>query len=162
MVRSTLAAETYSVSETVEEAQSLRSVPAEMWPSVPCFLPRSLRTVGVDSLRRQIVTLPDPFNLCQAVKADKGTGSDKRLRIVTAMLRQVFCWAQGATLALVTTATMLTDGLTKALVYCLLLLAAMNARRYEFVTSDSRTSVKTTLPTPQMLQHLSRWPLDIS
>ena len=35
-----------------------------------------------------------------------GTGSEKRLRIVTAMLRQVFCGVQGATLAFVTTATM--------------------------------------------------------
>ena len=34
VVRSTLAAEAYSVSEAVEEAQWLRSVLAEMWPSV--------------------------------------------------------------------------------------------------------------------------------
>ena len=83
----------------------------------------------MDSLRRPIVTLSDSFNLCQAVKSDKGTGSDKRLRIVTAMLRQVFCGAQEATLAFVTTATMLADALTKALVHCPSLLAAMNARR---------------------------------
>ena len=50
LVRSTLAAEAYSVSEAVEEAQWLRSVLAEMWPSVPCSFPRSLRTVDVDSL----------------------------------------------------------------------------------------------------------------
>ena len=35
VVRSTLATETYSVSEAVEETQWLRSVLAEMWPSVP-------------------------------------------------------------------------------------------------------------------------------
>ena len=63
----------------------------------------------MDSLRRPIVTLSDSFNRCQAVKSDKGTGSDKRLRIVTVMLRQVFCGTQGATLALATTATMLAD-----------------------------------------------------
>ena len=91
----------------------------------------------MDSLRRPIATLSDSFNLCQALKSDKGTGSDKRLRIVTAMLRQVFCVAQGATLACVTTATMLADALTKALVHCPSLLAAMNARRHVFVTSDS-------------------------
>ena len=121
VVRSTLAAEAYSVSEAseaVEEAQWLRPVLAEMWPSVPSSLPRSLRTVEMDSLRRPIVTLSDSFNLCQALKSDKGTGSDKRLRIVTAMLRQVFCGAQGATLAFLTTATMLADALTKALVRC--------------------------------------------
>ena len=139
VVRSTLGAEAYSVTEAVEETQWLRSVLAEMWPSVPSSLQRSLRTVEMDSLRRPIVTLSDSFNLCQAVKSDKGTGSDKRLRIVTAMLRQVFCGAQGATLAFVTAATMLTDALTKALVHCPSLLAAMNARRHVFVTSDSST-----------------------
>ena len=148
VVRSTLAAEAYSVSEAVEDAQWLRSVLAAMWPSVPSSLPRSLRTVEMDSLRRPTVTLSDSFNLCQAVESDKGTGSDKRLRIVTVMLRQVFCGAQEATLAFVTTATMLADALTKALVHCPSLLAAMNARRYVFVTSDSSTGVKTTLPMP--------------
>ena len=96
VVRSTLAAEAYSVSEAVEESQWLRSVLAEMWPSVPSSLPRSLRTVEMDSLRRPIVTLSDSFNLCQAVKSDKGTGSDKRLRIVTAMLRQSLLWSTGS------------------------------------------------------------------
>ena len=148
VVRSTLAAEAYSVSEAVEEAQWLRSVLAEMWPSVPSSLPRSLRTVEMDSLRRPIVTLSDSYNLCQAVKSDKGTGSDKRLQIVTAMLRQVFCEAQGATLAFVTTATMLADALTKTLVHCPSLLAAMNARRHVLVTCESSTGVKTTLPMP--------------
>ena len=145
---STLAAEACSVSEAVEEAQWLRSVLAETWPYVPSSLPRSSRTVEMDSLRRPIVTLTDSFNLCQAVKSEKGTGSDKRLRIVTAMLRQVFFGAQGATLAFVTTATMLADALTKALVHCTSLLAAMNARRHVFVTSESSTSVKTPLPVP--------------
>ena len=98
-----------------KEVYFASEVLAEMWPSVPSTLPRSLWTVEMDSLRRPIVTLSDSFNLCQAVKSDKGTGSDKRLRIVTAMLRQVFCGAQGATLAFVTTATMLADALTKAL-----------------------------------------------
>ena len=144
VVRSTLAAEAYS--DAVEEAQLLRSVLAEMWLSVPSSLPRSLRTEEMDSLRRSIVTLSDSFNFCQGVKSDKGTGSDKRLRIVTAMLRRVFCGAQGATLAFVTTTTMLADALTKALVHCLSLLSAMNARRHVFVTSESSTGVKTTLP----------------
>ena len=63
------------------------------------------------------------------------------------MLRQVFCGAQGATLAFVTTATMLADALTNALVHCPLL-AAMNARRHVFVTSESSTGVKTILPMP--------------
>ena len=77
VVRSTLAADAYSVQEAVEEAQWLRSVLAEIWTSVSSSLPRSL-----DSLRRPIATLSDSFNLHQAVNSNKGTGSDKRLRIV--------------------------------------------------------------------------------
>ena len=92
----------------------------------------------MDSLRRTDVSqVSDSFNLCQAFKSDKGTGSDKRLRIVTAMLRQVFCGAQGAALVFVTTATMLADALTKALVHCVSL-ACGNERtglRIVFVTS---------------------------
>ena len=64
------------------------------------------------------------------------------------MLRQVFCGAQGATLAFVTTTTMIADALAKALVHCPSLRAAMSARRYVFVTSDSSKCVKTTLPMP--------------
>ena len=134
VVRSTLAAEAYSVSEAGRDVAFC----SELSPTI-------LENSG-DSLRRPTVTLSDSFNLCQAVKSDKGTGPDKRLRIVTAMLRQVFCGAQGATLALVTTATMLAEALTKALVHCPSLLAAMNARRHVFVTSESSTGVKTTLP----------------
>ena len=58
------------------------------------------------------------------------------------------CGAQGATLAFVTTATMLADALTKALVHCPSLLAAINARRYVFVTSHSSRGVKKTLTMP--------------
>ena len=47
------------------------------------------------------------------------------------MLRLAFCGAQGATLAFVTTATMLADALTKALVHCPSLLAALHARLYD-------------------------------
>ena len=41
---------------------------------------------------------------------------------------------------------MLADALTRALVHCPSLLAAMNASRHVFVTSESSTGVKTTLP----------------
>ena len=60
VVRSAPEAEAYSVSEAVEEVQWLRSVLAETWKSVPSSLPRSLRTVEMDSLRRPIVTLSNP------------------------------------------------------------------------------------------------------
>ena len=43
---------------------------------------------------------------------------------------------------------MLANAVTKALVHCPSMLAALNARRHVFVTSDSSTGVKTTLPMP--------------
>ena len=150
VVWSTLAADVHSVSEAVEEAQWLRSVLAEMWPSVSCSLPREdsgngfPAPIDCDTLR---LLQPLPSS-----KTDKGTGSDKRLRIVTAMLRQVFCGAQGATLAFVTTATMVADALTNPLVHWNSLLAAMNARRYVFVTSESSTGERTNLPAAPTLK----------
>ena len=149
VVRSALAAEAYSVSESCRGGtvapvgsslkcgplfRALFHSPYEQWKWTLCA--------------HNVVALPASFNLCQAVKSHKGTGSDKPLRIVTSMLRQVFCGAQGATLVFATTATMLADALTKALVHCPSLLAVMNARRYVFVTFESSTSVVTTLPTP--------------
>ena len=55
-------------------------------------------------------------------------------------------WSTGSDTCIVTTATMLADALTKALVHCPSLLAAMNARRHVFVTYETSTCVKTTLP----------------
>ena len=146
VVRSTLAAEAYSVSEAVEEAQWLRSVLAEMWLSVPSSLLRSLRTVGdgflaptdCDTLRF-LQSLPS----CQARQGYWiGQATPNRNgNAETSLL-----WSTGATLAFVTTATMLPDALTKVLLHCPSLLAAMNARRHVYVTSESSTGVKTTLP----------------
>ena len=111
------------------------------------FCPELSPTILEDSgdgfpAQTDCVTLSDSFNLRQAVKSDKGTGSDKRLRIVTAMLRQVFCGAQRHL------HLSRQPRCSQMLVHCNSLLAAMNARRHVFVTSDSSTSVKTTLPMP--------------
>ena len=80
----------------LRKQQWLRSVVAEMWPSVPSSLPISLKTGGdglcaptdCDTLRF--------LQLCQAVKSDMGTGSDKQLRIVTAMLVTSLLWSTGS------------------------------------------------------------------
>ena len=70
----------------------------------------------MDSLRRPIVTLSDSFKLCQAVKSDKGTGSAKQLRNRYSNAETSLLRSTGATLGFVTTATMLADALTKALI----------------------------------------------
>ena len=135
VVRSTLA-EAYSVSEAVEEAQWLRSVLAEMWPSVSSPLPRSLRTMEMDSLRRPIVTLSD--SSCQ-IRQGYWIGQAPPNRDSNA--ETSLLWSTGSD-------TCVSDALTKSLVHWPSLLAAMNARRYLFVTSDSSTGVKTTFPMP--------------
>ena len=143
MVRSNLAAEAYSVSEAVEEAQWLRSVPGRNVAFCSELSPTILEDSGgglpaqtdCDTLRF-LQSLPSCV-IRQGV-LDQTSGSES---IVSAMLREVFCEAQEATLAFVTTATMLAD-------HCLWLLAGMNARRHVFVTCDSSTGVKTTLPMP--------------
>ena len=63
------------------------------------------------------------------------------------MLRQVFCEGQGATLAFITTVTMLADWLTKSMAdhaYATFL-AALTARAYTFVASRSGTGIRTTM-----------------
>ena len=90
VVRSTLAAEAYAISETVETAEWLRHVLTELWPGSSLKLPRSLSLVEAQSLQRPTMVLTDSLNLAENVKSDKSGTQDKRLRIVVSMLRQAF------------------------------------------------------------------------
>ena len=142
VVRSTLAAEACSVSEAVEEAQWL---PAEMW-SVLSSTPSENSGSGLFApTDRDTLRFLQPLPSCQ-IRQGYWIGQAAPNRDGNA--ETSLLWSTGATLAFVTTATMLADALTKALVHCPLLLAAMNARRFVFVTSDPNTGVRTTLPTP--------------
>ena len=100
MVRSTIAAVAYSVSEAVEEAQWFESVPADMTPTLnrqhvlavkELSLMMSVAAHAFQSLFEGKLNVPPmhsllvlscplfyqlTFNLCQAVKSDKGTGSE--------------------------------------------------------------------------------------
>ena len=79
----------------------------------------------------------DSLNLCENMKSDKGAASDKRLRIVINILRQVF----------ITMVTMLAHFLTKSMPdygYAPLL-AALAARTFVFTPSKSGTGIKSTI-----------------
>ena len=147
VVRSTLAAEAYSVSEAVEEAQWLRSVLAEMWPSVPSSLPRSLRTVEMDFLRRPLRFLQS-LPSCQ-VRQGYWTGQATPNRDGNA--EASLLWSTGSDTCVSHDshdARRFFDEGPGPFVSSLL--AAMNARHHVFVTSDSSTGVKTTLPMPSV------------
>ena len=87
MVRSTLTAEPYAVSETIETAEWLRHVMCEIWPGSPMSLPRSLGEIEALSVNRRVIVLTDSLNLAENIKSDKSTTEDRRLRIVVSMLR---------------------------------------------------------------------------
>ena len=71
----------------------------------------------------------DSHNLADTVQSDAGTTSDKRLRIVTAMLRQTFAPGTGMTLRWVNTHEMYADALTKVMV-ALAVIAIMSSKSY--------------------------------
>ena len=109
VVRSTLAAEAYGVSEALETGMLIGSVLAEL------ITGRQMKCLAdVDhALQWPLLVITDSQNLALTVPKDTTSVSDKRLRIVVAMLRQVFIEDQLATLRWLPTNAMLADQLTK-------------------------------------------------
>ena len=146
VVRSTLAADVHSVSEAVEEAQWLRSVLAEMWPSVSCSLPREdsgngfPAPIDCDTLR---LLQPLPSSQIGQLNRKGQAAPDGDSDVEASLL-----WSTRSN----TTVTMLADALAKPLVHCPSLLAAMNARHYVLVTSESSTGGRTNLPAAPTLK----------
>ena len=106
VVRATLAAEGYGVTEGAEALDWLRNVIQEMThPNM------SLSEVA-DAYRIPALWLSDSKSLVDVVQKDAGQPSDKRLRIVIANLKQMLLEA-GTTFAWIDTLVMLADGLTK-------------------------------------------------
>ena len=87
VVRSTLAAESYAVSETTETAQWLQQVLAEILRSGRG--PIDLREMEKGDVALPVRLQTDSENLAQSIRKDAGQVQDKRLRIVISMLRQV-------------------------------------------------------------------------
>lgn len=105
VVRSTLGAEGYAVSEGIEQAYFVRAVLLDIY--------------GVTNQDQRkwfpITTFTDSNSLYTTVRRDTGTSSDKRLAIVVAALRETFGTEQEAPAELkwISTHKMVADGLTK-------------------------------------------------
>ena len=89
----------------------------------------SLRGVEATACPRPVIVCTDSHNLADTVQSDAGTASDKRLRIVTAMLRQTFAPDTGMTLRWVNIHEMYADALTKVMV-APAIIAIMPSRHY--------------------------------
>ena len=86
VVRSTLAAEGYVVSEgRLESAQWFRHLLTEAH-----MARNSLKNVEKESLKRPALVFTDSDSLANIVKKDVGQSHDKRFRIVVSMLREGF------------------------------------------------------------------------
>ena len=125
VVRSTLASEAYSTSEAAEQAEWIRHVLHELHsgPST------SLHEVESTACSRPVIVCTDSHNLADTVQSDAGTTSDKRLRIVTAMLRQTFAPGTGMTLRWVNTHEMYADAFTKVMI-ALAVIAIIASKSY--------------------------------
>lgn len=107
VVRSTLAAEAYAISEALESGELCRTFLSEVFnPGTPI---RRLE----DLLSRQLVVHTDAMNLKTTCSRDCGSVADKRLRIVVAMLRQSFTPSRNTHLSWIHTGKMVADALTK-------------------------------------------------
>ncbi|CAE8601098.1 unnamed protein product [Polarella glacialis] len=114
VVRSTLAAEAYAISEAVETGQALRHLLAEISSLANSRgEPLKLKNLEEQATRRLLTVVTDSHNLAATLPKDSTCVSDKRLRIVVAMLRQCFDTGEHATLLWKPTGLMLADALTK-------------------------------------------------
>ena len=141
VVRSTLAAEAYGISEGVETAQWVRHVMAEILnPDA------SLTDIETHAVKRIIHAVTDSQNLADNVDNDAGASADKRLRIVVAMLREAFSLAENAYLTWIPTWRMLADALTK-LVCGSMLRAALSGQRFTATPPVKRDPASAKMPT---------------
>ena len=127
VVRSTLAAEGYATTEGIETTWWHRYLMAEMVdPTLP------LKSVEVAAAKRRSLVLSDSASIVSTAKSDKGGGNtDKRFKIVVAMLREAVAKGQGVELRWVPTWSMVADPLTKVM-EATPLLALMAASRHTF------------------------------
>ncbi|CAE8625872.1 unnamed protein product [Polarella glacialis] len=113
VVRSTLAAEAYAVSEAAEFAQMMCQLLTEITQPVAVgAAPQTLKALEQCSAQRPVMVITDSQNLASTVGKDATAVADKRLRIVVAMLRELFA-SPGCTLQWRPTCLMMADPLTK-------------------------------------------------
>ena len=125
VVRSTLAAEGYAVSEAAEQTEWVKQVLEEVQQ------PAGTRLGVVEKLAesRKSVVYTDSGSLTDTIAKDAGKVADRRFRIVVAMLRQMFEGGRSL-LRWCNTKEQLADGLTKMLNPPAALIALMTGKRY--------------------------------
>ena len=123
VVRSTLPAEGYGLTEGAEALDWIRNVIADM------TFPSMKLTQLQDAARIPALWLSDSKSLVDVVLKDCGQPSDKRLRIVVANLKQML-QEHGTSLQWIDTLVMLADPFTKLDCDCELLRRAMSVGSY--------------------------------
>ena len=114
VVRSTLSAEAYAISEASEYADWYRQVLTELRLASNLNGPPKLKDVERESVKIPMTTFTDSKNLEETVEKDAGVVADKRLRIVVSMLRESFGLPHSV-LRWIPTHTMVADALTKVM-----------------------------------------------
>ncbi|CAK0831471.1 unnamed protein product [Prorocentrum cordatum] len=127
VVRSTLVAEAYSISEAMEHGQFLRQFLQEL------YKPANAKLKDVERLRasRPILAVTDSDNLKGTLNKDSGSVADIRLRIVVSMLRESVEAQENTALIWTRTEAMVADGLTKSLVDIAILIAFFVSKKFE-------------------------------
>ena len=139
VVRSTLAAEGYAVSEGLESAQWFRHLLTESHMSRS-----SLKDVEKESLKRSAIVFTDSDSLANTVKKDVGQSHDKRFRIVVSMLREGFRETENTLLQWLPTHLQVADPLTKMMERDILV-SFFNSRTFQLVARKiyaSRTATE--------------------
>ena len=120
-----------------------------------------MREVEATACSRPVIVCTDSHNLADTVQFDAGTTSDKRLRIVTAMLRQTFAANAGMTLRWVSTHEMYADALAKVMV-ALAVIAIMSSksptRHLLAEPAEPLHLLNAPLLALPAASHLRRWP----
>ena len=148
VVRSTLAAEGYASCESSEALLWTRYLLAEMYnPGIP------LKDLENQSSKWPGVVLSDCNSLTTTVNTDVSgnQSADRRLRIVIAMLREIFADPKAnLSLKWIPTWAQAADGLTK-LMLTIVLLAVASSRRFTFPQPVTGKGSKTALITSLLL-----------
>ena len=133
VVRSTLAAEGYPVSEGLESAQFFR------------YMARSsLKNVEKESSKRPAIVFTDSDSLANTVKKDVGQSHDKRVRVVVSTLREGFGEVENTSLQWLPTHLHVADPLTKTMERDILV-SFFNSRAFQPVAKKiyaSRTATE--------------------
>ncbi|CAK0818246.1 unnamed protein product [Prorocentrum cordatum] len=130
VVRSTLSAEAYDISEASEYAEWYRQVLTELKMAAKLGGPPKLKDVERQADNIKMTTFTDSKNLEETVEKDAGVVQETRLRIVVSMLRETFA-PTASILRWILTHTMVTDALTKVM-HAGMLMAFMSGRDVKF------------------------------